>query len=83
MEVTLLSLHPSRPPTPSPPLQAFSGTVVEKDPMPLTVPHLTIAPPALPTILERRQEEVAPEAPPPQEAPKRVSKFKAARLQQK
>uniref|UniRef100_H3CSH1 Protein phosphatase 1 regulatory subunit 19 n=1 Tax=Tetraodon nigroviridis TaxID=99883 RepID=H3CSH1_TETNG len=62
--------------------EAFSGTVVEKDPMPLTVPHLTIAPPALPTILERKQEEVAPDAPPPQQAPKRVSKFKAARLHQ-
>lgn len=66
-----------------PPLQAFSGTVVEKDPMPLTVPHLTIAPPALPTILERKQEEVASDAPPPQQASKRVSKFKAARLQHK
>ncbi|TWW75670.1 unconventional prefoldin RPB5 interactor 1 [Takifugu flavidus] len=63
--------------------EAFSGTVVEKDPMILTVPHLTISPPALPTILERKQEEVAPDAPPPQQAPKRVSKFKAARLQQK
>lgn len=63
-------------------LQAFSGTVVEKDPMPLAVPHLTIVPPALPTIPERKQEEVAPDvAPPPQQ--KRVSKFKAARLQQK
>lgn len=65
------------------PLKAFSGTVVEKDPMPLAVPHLTIAPPALPTILERKQEEVAPDPPPSQEPPKRVSKFKAARLQQK
>ncbi|XP_029290472.1 unconventional prefoldin RPB5 interactor 1 isoform X2 [Cottoperca gobio] len=63
--------------------EAFSGTVVEKDPMPSAVPHLTIAPPALPTILERKQEEVAPDIAPPQEAPKRVSKFKAARLQQK
>ncbi|XP_069561347.1 unconventional prefoldin RPB5 interactor 1 [Brachyistius frenatus] len=63
--------------------EAFSGTVVEKDPMPSAVPYLTIAPPALPTILERKQEEVAPEVPPPQQAPKRVSKFKAARLQQK
>ncbi|XP_029010830.1 unconventional prefoldin RPB5 interactor 1 [Betta splendens] len=62
--------------------EAFSGTVIEKDPMPLTVPHLTIAPPALPTILERRQEEVTPDVSPPQPAPKRVSKFKAARLQQ-
>jgi len=54
--------------------------VVEKDPMPVAVPYLTIAPPALPTIPERKQEEVAPEAP-PAEPPKRVSKFKAARLQ--
>ncbi|KAM3870074.1 unconventional prefoldin RPB5 interactor 1 [Diretmus argenteus] len=63
--------------------EAFSGTVVEKDPMPSAVPHLTITPPALPTILERKQEEVAPDVAPPQEPPKRVSKFKAARLQQK
>lgn len=63
--------------------QAFSGTVIEKDPMPSAVPHLTISPPALPTILERKQEEVAPDVAPPQQAPKRVSKFKAARLQQK
>uniref|UniRef100_A0A3Q0RNC6 URI1 prefoldin like chaperone n=1 Tax=Amphilophus citrinellus TaxID=61819 RepID=A0A3Q0RNC6_AMPCI len=62
---------------------AFSGTVIEKDPMPSAVPHLTISPPALPTILERKQEEVAPDVAPPQQAPKRVSKFKAARLQQK
>ncbi|RVE72260.1 hypothetical protein OJAV_G00059970 [Oryzias javanicus] len=63
--------------------EAFSGTVIEKDPMPSGVPHLTIVPPALPTILERKQEEVASdvtEAAPP---PKRLSKFKAARLQQK
>lgn len=64
-------------------LQAFSGTVIEKDPMPSAVPHLTIIPPALPTILERKQEEVAPDISPPQQAPKRVSKFKAARLLQK
>ncbi|XP_030281675.1 unconventional prefoldin RPB5 interactor 1 [Sparus aurata] len=74
---TAVPLHPSSK------FEAFSGTVVEKDPMPLAVPHLTIAPPALPTILERKQEEVAPDPPPPQEPPKRVSKFKAARLQQK
>ncbi|KAG7468609.1 hypothetical protein MATL_G00144910 [Megalops atlanticus] len=62
--------------------EAFSGTVVEKDPgLPSSIPHLTIAPPALPTIPERKSEELAPEA--PQELPKRVSKFKAARLQQK
>ncbi|CAB1313607.1 unnamed protein product [Coregonus sp. 'balchen'] len=60
---------------------AFSCTVVEKEPIPSSILHLTIAPPALPTIPERKLEEVAPEA--PREAPKRVSKFKAARLQQK
>ncbi|XP_029952752.1 unconventional prefoldin RPB5 interactor 1 [Salarias fasciatus] len=63
--------------------EAFSGTVIEKDPMPSGVPHLTISPPALPTILERKQEEAPPDLVPPQPAPKRVSKFKAARLQQK
>ncbi|KAK5605943.1 hypothetical protein CRENBAI_003097 [Crenichthys baileyi] len=63
--------------------EAFSGKVVEKDPMPSTVPYLTIVPPALPTILERKQEEVAPDVTLPEQAPKRVSKFKAARLQQK
>ncbi|KAM9753181.1 unconventional prefoldin RPB5 interactor 1 [Menidia menidia] len=62
--------------------KAFSGTVVEKDPMPSAVPHLTIVPPALPTILERKQEEVAPDVAPHQQVPKKVSKFKAARLQQ-
>lgn len=55
--------------------------VVEKEPIPLSIPQFTIALPALPTIPERKLEEVAPEV--PQEAPKRVSKFKAARLQQK
>lgn len=64
-------------------LQAFSGTVIEKDPMPSAVPHLTIAPPALPTIPERKQEEVATDVALPQQIPKKVSKFKAARLQQK
>ncbi|GAA6101878.1 unconventional prefoldin RPB5 interactor 1 isoform X1 [Tachysurus ichikawai] len=61
--------------------EAFSGTVIEKDPLPSTIPHLTITPPALPTILERKQEEVGSEV--PQEPPKWVSKFKASRLQQK
>ncbi|XP_071756431.1 unconventional prefoldin RPB5 interactor 1 [Centroberyx gerrardi] len=74
---TAVPLHPASR------FEAFSGTVVEKDPMPSAVPHLTIAPPALPTILERKQEEVAPDVAPPQQPPKRVSKFKAARLQQK
>ena len=53
--------------------------MVEKDPMPTAVPHLTIAPPALPTILERKQEEGTTDAAPPVEPPKRVSKFKAGR----
>ncbi|KAG7244452.1 hypothetical protein INR49_030104 [Caranx melampygus] len=74
---TAVPLHPASR------FEAFSGTVVEKDPMPSAVPHLTIAPPALPTILERKQEEVAPDVTPTEQAPKRVSKFKAARLQQK
>nr|XP_020495438.1 unconventional prefoldin RPB5 interactor 1 [Labrus bergylta] len=74
---TAVPLHPASR------FEAFSGTVVEKDPMPSAVPHLTIVPPALPTILERKQEEVTSDAPPPEQVPKRVSKFKAARLQQK
>uniref|UniRef100_A0A3P8VGU2 URI1 prefoldin like chaperone n=1 Tax=Cynoglossus semilaevis TaxID=244447 RepID=A0A3P8VGU2_CYNSE len=74
---TTIPLHPpSR-------FEAFSGTVIEKDPMPSAVPHLTIAPPALPTIPERKQEEVATDVALPQQIPKKVSKFKAARLQQK
>ncbi|MBN3317894.1 RMP protein, partial [Atractosteus spatula] len=61
--------------------EAFSGTVVEKDPiLPSVIPHLTITPPALPTIPERKCEEIPPEA--PQQPSKRVSKFKAARMQQ-
>ncbi|XP_073671878.1 unconventional prefoldin RPB5 interactor 1 isoform X2 [Paramisgurnus dabryanus] len=61
--------------------EAFTGTVIEKDPMPTSIPHLTISPPALPTIPERKLEELCPEV--PQEPPKRMSKFKATRLQQK
>ncbi|KAJ8247356.1 hypothetical protein GJAV_G00245460 [Gymnothorax javanicus] len=58
--------------------EACSGTVVEKDPgMPLSIPHLTIAPPALPTIPERKCEDPALEM--PSCPPKRVSKFKASR----
>ncbi|MCJ8733219.1 hypothetical protein PDJAM_G00220750 [Pangasius djambal] len=72
---TGISLHPNGR------FEAFSGTVIEKDPLPSMIPHLTITPPALPTILERKQEEVGSEV--PQDPPKRVSKFKAARLQQK
>ncbi|KTG41505.1 hypothetical protein cypCar_00001136 [Cyprinus carpio] len=60
--------------------EAFTGTVIEKDPLSCSIPHLTIAPPALPTIPERKLEEVGPEA--LQEPPKRMSKFKATRLHQ-
>lgn len=81
---TMIPLHPTSR------FEAFSGTVIEKDPMPTSVPHLTIAHPALPTILERKQEEVATEVSssvdgmvPALQPTKKVSKFKAARLQQK
>ncbi|XP_012881799.1 PREDICTED: unconventional prefoldin RPB5 interactor 1 isoform X1 [Dipodomys ordii] len=59
--------------------QAFSGTVIEKDFLPSPTIHPAIAPPGLPTIPERK--ETLPEA--AEEPAKRVSKFKAARLQQK
>lgn len=61
--------------------EAFSGTVVEKDPtQPSLIPHLTIVSPALPTIPERKAEEVVPQV--QKELCKKVSKFKAARMQQ-
>ncbi|XP_077597588.1 unconventional prefoldin RPB5 interactor 1 [Stigmatopora nigra] len=63
--------------------EAFSGTVVEKDPMPSTLPMLNIGPPALPTIMEWKQEDTAPDADLPQAPVKRLSKFKAARMQHK
>ncbi|XP_073411128.1 unconventional prefoldin RPB5 interactor 1 isoform X2 [Dendrobates tinctorius] len=62
------------------PLQPFSGTVIEKEPFCMSVPVTSIAHPGLPTIQERRSEEVGTEV--AEEAPKRVSKFKAARIQQ-
>ncbi|XP_039619093.1 unconventional prefoldin RPB5 interactor 1 [Polypterus senegalus] len=72
---------PSRPQPLPGAYEAFSGTVVEKDPvLPSTIPHLTITPPGLPTIPERKAEEILPEK--PKEPSKRVSKFKAARMQQ-
>ncbi|XP_066099271.1 unconventional prefoldin RPB5 interactor 1 [Saccopteryx bilineata] len=62
------------------PPEAFSGTVIEKEFLPsCPAPHLAAAHPALPTIPERK--EVSSEA--LEEVTKRVSKFKAARLQQK
>ncbi|XP_039183571.1 unconventional prefoldin RPB5 interactor 1 [Crotalus tigris] len=62
--------------------EAFSGTVVEKELLsPSTIPHPVMAHPVLPTILERNSEEVLCEA--SEETTKRVSKFKAARMQQK
>lgn len=62
-------------------LQAFSGTVIEKEPLsPSIIPHPVIAHPVLPTILERKSEEVLSEA--SEETAKRISKFKAARMQQ-
>ncbi|XP_075392987.1 unconventional prefoldin RPB5 interactor 1 isoform X1 [Tenrec ecaudatus] len=60
--------------------EAFSGTVIEKEFLsPSLPPHTAIAHPALPTIPERREvlSEIS------EETTKRVSKFKAARLQQK
>ncbi|XP_012502497.1 PREDICTED: unconventional prefoldin RPB5 interactor 1 [Propithecus coquereli] len=60
--------------------EAFSGTVIEKEFLsPSLAPYPAIAHPALPTIPERK--EVLSEA--SEETVKRVSKFKAARLQQK
>lgn len=63
------------------PLEPFSGTVIEKEPFSVSVPVTGIAHPCLPTIQEKKSEEVTTEF--IEEAPKRVSKFKAARLQQK
>ncbi|XP_040832429.1 unconventional prefoldin RPB5 interactor 1 [Ochotona curzoniae] len=61
-------------------LEAFSGTVIEKEFFSSSSsPHQAIAQPALPTIPERK--EVVSDV--PEETVKRVSKFKAARLQQK
>ncbi|PKU41159.1 unconventional prefoldin rpb5 interactor 1 [Limosa lapponica baueri] len=61
--------------------KAFSGTVIEKEPLsPSLIPHPVIAHPILPTILERKSEEVSSEA--SEETTKRISKFKASRMQQ-
>lgn len=58
------------------PSEAFSGTVIEKEAFSISVPMTSIAHPALPTIQEKKGEES------PEEGAKRVSKFKAARMQQ-
>ncbi|XP_047384651.1 unconventional prefoldin RPB5 interactor 1 [Sciurus carolinensis] len=59
--------------------EAFSGTVIEKEFLSSLTPHPAIAHPVLPTIPERKEilSEVS------EETAKRVSKFKASRLQQK
>ncbi|XP_053557758.1 unconventional prefoldin RPB5 interactor 1 [Bombina bombina] len=62
------------------PLEAFSGTVVEKEPFSMSVPITSIAHPGLPTIQEWKSEELSSEV--SEESTKRVSKFKAARIQQ-
>lgn len=60
--------------------EAFSGTVIEKEFLSSSsMPHPGMTHPVLPTIPERK--EVLSEV--PEEATKRISKFKAARLQQK
>ncbi|CAH7357716.1 Uri1 [Phodopus roborovskii] len=60
--------------------EAFSGTVIEKEfSSPSSAPHSAVAHHALPTIPERK--EVLSGA--SEEPAKRVSKFKAARLQQR
>uniref|UniRef100_A0A4W3J5Z3 URI1 prefoldin like chaperone n=1 Tax=Callorhinchus milii TaxID=7868 RepID=A0A4W3J5Z3_CALMI len=64
--------------------EAFSGTVVEKELLsPSFIPHPTIAHPILPTIPEKKVSEEDSASETPLEPPKRVSKFKAARMQQK
>lgn len=71
--------HPKKP-VPSGVSEAFSGTVIEKEFLsPSLAPHSAIAHHALPTIPERK--EVLSEA--SEEPAKRVSKFRAARLQQR
>ncbi|XP_038003940.1 unconventional prefoldin RPB5 interactor 1 [Motacilla alba alba] len=60
--------------------EAFSGTVIEKEPLsPSLIPHPALAHPVLPTIPERKSEELLCDA--PEEPIKRISKFRAARMQ--
>ncbi|XP_039552326.1 unconventional prefoldin RPB5 interactor 1 [Passer montanus] len=61
--------------------EAFSGTVIEKEPLsPSLTAHPVHTHPVLPTILERKSEELLSDA--PEEPVKRISKFRAARMQQ-
>ncbi|KAM8775311.1 unconventional prefoldin RPB5 interactor 1 [Rhynchonycteris naso] len=61
------------------PPEAFSGTVIEKEfLLPCAGPHPAAAHPALPTIPERKEVPSAPR----EEVTRRMSKFKAARLEQ-
>ncbi|KAG8510023.1 Unconventional prefoldin RPB5 interactor [Galemys pyrenaicus] len=72
--------HPKRSLPSSAAPEAFSGTVIEKEFLsPSLTPHPAMAHSVLPTIPERKEvlSEVS------EETTKRVSKFKAARLQQK
>ncbi|KAM8946000.1 unconventional prefoldin RPB5 interactor 1 [Pelodytes ibericus] len=62
------------------PLEAFSGTVVEKVPF-MSAQSTNNCPPALPIIQEGKFEEPSPKG--LDENQKRVSKFKAARILQK
>lgn len=72
---------PKKLPASSGTTEAFSGTVIEKEPLsPSLIPHPVIAHPVLPTILEQKSEEVLSKA--SEETTKRISKFKAARMQQ-
>lgn len=63
------------------PLEAFSGTVIEKEHFSATIPLLSIAHSTLPTIPERKTEEAVLEV--TEETTKRISKFKASRMQQR
>ncbi|XP_074067555.1 unconventional prefoldin RPB5 interactor 1 isoform X2 [Macrotis lagotis] len=60
-------------------LEAFSGTVIEKELLSPVIPHPSTVHPVLPTIPERKEvlSEVS------DETTKRISKFKASRLQQR
>uniref|UniRef100_F6U6Q0 URI1 prefoldin like chaperone n=1 Tax=Ornithorhynchus anatinus TaxID=9258 RepID=F6U6Q0_ORNAN len=63
-------------------LEAFSGTVIEKEPSPpSSTPQPGTLQPALPAVPQRKVEEVPPGR--SEGTAKRISKFKATRLQQR